>query len=93
MFNSMVSYIALFSINRCDDEVIDKYCFMNKVLGVDIQDDMGRHEVGYVEDVLKTPINENKGCRFRASFRVNKVSDTIDIQYSYINTTAELYIR
>ena len=89
----MVTYSALFSINRCDDDVIDKYCFMNEVLGVDIQDDMGRHEVGYVEDVLKTPINENKGCRFRASFRVNKVSYKIDIQYSYINTTAELFIR
>ena len=73
--------------------MVDKYCYMIEVLGVDIQDDMGRHEVGYVEDVLKTPINENKGCRFRASFRVNKVSYKIDIQYSYINTTAKLYIR
>lgn len=38
---------------------------------------MGRHEVGYVDDVTKTPIKGNgrqvAGCNFRASFRINKV--------------------
>lgn len=48
-------------------------------LGIDIQDDMGRHEVGYVEDVTKTPIKSDgktvTGCNFRAAFRINKVCD------------------
>ena len=36
---------------------------------------MGRHEVGYVEDVAKDPYPSHNptGCRFRASFRINKV--------------------
>ena len=45
-------------------------------LGVDIQDDMGRHEVGYVQDVVKSPVladNGLTGCRFKASFTINKV--------------------
>jgi len=32
-------------------------------LGIDIQDDMGRHEVGFVENTVKTPIGE-EGCLF-----------------------------
>ena len=43
-------------------------------LGIDIQDDMGRHEVGHVEDVIKTPIPETDGCKFVAAFRINKVT-------------------
>lgn len=42
-------------------------------VGLDIQDDLGRHEVGHIEDTAKEPINEGKGCRFKASFLVNKV--------------------
>eukprot|EP00094_Tigriopus_californicus_P009464 TCALIF_09127-PA protein Name:"Similar to ergic1 Endoplasmic reticulum-Golgi intermediate compartment protein 1 (Danio rerio)" AED:0.32 eAED:0.32 QI:344/1/0.5/1/1/1/2/0/130 len=43
-------------------------------LGIDIQDDMGRHEVGFVENTIKTPIGENgEGCLFEARFHINKV--------------------
>ena len=43
-------------------------------LGIDIQDDMGRHEVGFVENTVKTPMgNENEGCLFEARFNINKV--------------------
>lgn len=42
-------------------------------VGLDIQDDLGRHEVGHIEDTSKEPINEGKGCRFTAKFLVNKV--------------------
>jgi len=42
-------------------------------VGLDIQDDLGRHEVGHIEDTTKTPLNEGKGCRFVAKFLVNKV--------------------
>ena len=43
-------------------------------LGIDIQDDMGRHEVGFVENTVKTPLgNGNEGCLFEARFYINKV--------------------
>ena len=42
-------------------------------LGLDIQDDMGRHEVGFVDNVERTPINDGAGCRFQAKFKINKV--------------------
>lgn len=41
-------------------------------VGLDIQDDMGRHEVGFVEDTKKLPIGE-EGCLFEANFLINKV--------------------
>lgn len=44
------------------------------VLGLDIQDDLGRHEVGMVDSTEKEPINGNVGCRFKAEFKINKVS-------------------
>ncbi|XP_072177725.1 endoplasmic reticulum-Golgi intermediate compartment protein 1-like [Diadema setosum] len=43
------------------------------VVGLDIQDDMGRHEVGYVDNTNKEPINDKKGCRFYSDFTINKV--------------------
>ena len=43
-------------------------------LGIDIQDDMGRHEVGFVENTVKTPLGlEGEGCLFEARFHINKV--------------------
>ena len=45
-------------------------------LGIDIQDDMGRHEVGFVENTVKTPIgNDEEGCLFEARFHINKVRE------------------
>lgn len=41
-------------------------------LGLDIQDEMGRHEVGFVENTVKSPIGE-EGCLFEAHFNINKV--------------------
>lgn len=49
-----------------------QYAFID--IGLDIQDDMGRHEVGYVDSVIKDPLNDGEGCRFQAKFQVNKVS-------------------
>ncbi|KHN84426.1 Endoplasmic reticulum-Golgi intermediate compartment protein 1 [Toxocara canis] len=40
-------------------------------IGIDIQDENGRHEVGFVTDVVKVPSDEN-GCRFEANFEINK---------------------
>lgn len=42
-------------------------------VGLDIQDEMGRHEVGLVENANKIPINEGAGCLFSTSFQINKV--------------------
>ncbi|XP_071949192.1 endoplasmic reticulum-Golgi intermediate compartment protein 1-like [Antedon mediterranea] len=43
------------------------------VVGLDIQDEMGRHEVGYVDNTKKTPINKGIGCQFETKFSINKV--------------------
>ncbi|KAF8767402.1 Endoplasmic reticulum-Golgi intermediate like protein [Argiope bruennichi] len=44
------------------------------VLGLDIQDEMGRHEVGFVENILKQPLGEKQeGCLFEGRFYINKV--------------------
>ncbi|CAN8024048.1 unnamed protein product, partial [Ixodes persulcatus] len=40
-------------------------------VGLDIQDDMGRHEVGFVENTEKTPVGA--GCRFEGKFYIHKV--------------------
>ncbi|XP_059175916.1 endoplasmic reticulum-Golgi intermediate compartment protein 1-like [Physella acuta] len=42
-------------------------------VGLDIQDDMGRHEVGFRDNTHKEPLNEGKGCRFESHFLINKV--------------------
>ncbi|XP_065827939.1 endoplasmic reticulum-Golgi intermediate compartment protein 1-like [Oscarella lobularis] len=42
-------------------------------LGLDIQDDLGRHEVGFSGNTKKIPINDGAGCRFEGVFLVNKV--------------------
>lgn len=42
-------------------------------LGLDIQDDLGRHEVGHVEDTSRTEINNGEGCRMKVLFKVNRV--------------------
>ena len=44
-------------------------------IGLDIQDDLGRHEVGFVDNTEKTPINNGLGCRFKSHFKINKVSN------------------
>ncbi|CAG2202116.1 endoplasmic reticulum-Golgi intermediate compartment protein 1-like isoform X1 [Mytilus edulis] len=42
-------------------------------VGIDIQDDMGRHEVGFQDDTQKIEVNEGKGCRMESHFVINKV--------------------
>lgn len=43
-------------------------------IGLDIQDDMGRHDVGFVENTEKVPLGDDgKGCNFHATFQINKV--------------------
>lgn len=44
------------------------------VVGLDIQDEMGRHEVGHIENSMKIPLSQGGGCRFEGEFVINKVS-------------------
>ncbi|XP_078406827.1 endoplasmic reticulum-Golgi intermediate compartment protein 1 isoform X2 [Cetorhinus maximus] len=43
------------------------------VVGLDIQDEMGRHEVGHIDNSMKLPLNNGQGCRFEGQFNINKV--------------------
>ncbi|KAK4026654.1 endoplasmic reticulum-Golgi intermediate compartment protein 1 [Daphnia magna] len=42
-------------------------------VGIDIQDDLGRHDVGFIENTLKTPWNKGRGCIFESRFHINRV--------------------
>ena len=42
-------------------------------IGLDIQDDMGRHEVGFKDNTQKFPENDDTGCRMESHFLINKV--------------------
>lgn len=42
-------------------------------VGLDIQDDMGRHEVGFQDNTEKIPQNDDNGCRMETHFLINKV--------------------
>jgi hypothetical protein len=48
-------------------------------VGLDIQDDLGRHEVGFVDNVNKEPLSDEVGCRFQANFKLNKVPGNFHI--------------
>ncbi|EDO49249.1 predicted protein [Nematostella vectensis] len=41
--------------------------------GLDIQDEMGRHEVGFKENVERREINNGEGCFISTRFTINKV--------------------
>ncbi|KAM7389568.1 hypothetical protein PAMP_023535 [Pampus punctatissimus] len=43
------------------------------LVGLDIQDEMGRHEVGHIDNSMKIPLNRGDGCRFEGEFTINKV--------------------
>lgn len=43
------------------------------MVGLDIQDEMGRHEVGHIENSMKIPLSQGGGCRFEGEFVINKV--------------------
>ena len=48
--------------------------FCISVVGLDIQDDMGRHEVGFKDNTQKFPESDGNGCRMESHFLINKVS-------------------
>lgn len=50
------------------------------VVGLDIQDEMGRHEVGHIENSMKIPLNQGDGCRFEGEFSINKVRSHLRVR-------------
>ncbi|XP_041603337.1 endoplasmic reticulum-Golgi intermediate compartment protein 1 isoform X7 [Vulpes lagopus] len=44
-----------------------------ELVGLDIQDEMGRHEVGHIDNSMRIPVNNGAGCRFEGHFSINKV--------------------
>ncbi|ELW48018.1 Endoplasmic reticulum-Golgi intermediate compartment protein 1 [Tupaia chinensis] len=44
-----------------------------ELVGLDIQDEMGRHEVGHIDNSMKIPLSNGAGCRFEGQFSINKV--------------------
>lgn len=44
------------------------------MIGLDIQDEMGRHEVGHIDNSMKISLNNGDGCRFEGHFSINKAS-------------------
>jgi len=48
-------------------------------IGLDIQDDLGRHEVGFVGNTEKYPLNDGAGCHFKGDFLINKVHGNFHI--------------
>jgi hypothetical protein len=53
-------------------------------LGLDIQDSLGRHEVGYLGETIKTPLlsaadPEKQGCNFAGEFFIMKVPGNFHI--------------
>lgn len=54
-------------------EVYHFFVGFTLVAGLDIQDNNGRHEVGFIENTAKIPINGGNGCRLETQFNLNKV--------------------
>ncbi|XP_008102896.1 endoplasmic reticulum-Golgi intermediate compartment protein 1 isoform X4 [Anolis carolinensis] len=44
-----------------------------ELIGLDIQDEMGRHEIGHIDNSVKIPLNNGDGCRFESHFSINKI--------------------
>lgn len=63
-------YCLNFDSHFCPFSLILKHV----VIGLDIQDEMGRHEVGHIDNSMKIPLNNGDGCRFEGHFSINKAS-------------------
>ena len=54
------------------------------------QDDMGRHEVGFVENTVKTPIGD-EGCLFEARFHINKIPGNFHLSTHSVDVQPDRY--
>lgn len=55
---------------KLDISVFGTQC---QYLGLDLQDDLGRHEIGHIEDTSKVSFNKDLGCRMNVAFKINRV--------------------
>jgi hypothetical protein len=69
----MYVFIVVFFFEFC------LFFVSNLVVGIDIQDDLGRHEVGFIDNTKKIPENNGQGCRINASFLINRVPGNFHI--------------
>jgi len=61
-------------------------------VGIDIQDDMGRHEVGFVENTVKTPLGvDEEGCLFEARFHIKKIPGNFHVATHSADKQPEAY--
>ncbi|CAD6194373.1 unnamed protein product [Caenorhabditis auriculariae] len=61
-------------VGKIDVEVNVSFPYMAcEYLGVDIQDENGRHEVGFKDQTTKITLEEHGGCRFESKFEINKI--------------------
>jgi hypothetical protein len=61
-------------------------------LGIDIQDDQGRHEVGMVENTVKTPIGAlQEGCLFEARFEIKKLPGNFHLSTHSVDVQPDEY--
>lgn len=49
------------------------------MVGLDIQDENGRHEVGFVDNTEKVTIEAGLGCRLESRFQINKVAGNFHV--------------
>ena len=53
---------------------------------------MGRHEVGFVENTIKTPLGaDGSGCLFEAKFHVNKVPGNFHLSTHSVDVQPDEY--
>jgi len=80
----IVSDLIVESRSESDSDKIPVYIKVTlpklkcEYVGLDIQDEMGRHEVGFVDRTKKLPVNED-GCLFEANFVINRVPGNFHI--------------
>ncbi|PAV70537.1 hypothetical protein WR25_08433 [Diploscapter pachys] len=76
---------------RIDVRINVTFPFMKcEYLGVDIQDNNGRHEVGFEKQTQKHPLGES-GCRFESEFMINKVPGNFHISTHSANQQPQAY--
>ena len=51
---------------------------------------MGRHEVGFIENTIKTPLGD-QGCLFEAKFHVNKVPGNFHLSTHSVDVQPDEY--